>query len=456
MGSMRRRSILLAAGVAAVSQAWKGAAQTSLGTLTWVGAGSLWIRELPDGRAVKIMSADGLHSPRFSSSGRWLAYRNRHDKLSVVRSDGESGASLEGEDTVWFPRDDGLAVTRDGDVSVFAPEDGWESPGMVLKGAGLPVFAPDGERFVFVRNVGRVAEKDGAPSAGQLCLASVSAPNRKPEVLVSNGGNLRPYGWTHDSKSILYWCADDWSASIWNDGVGLYSVPVEGGPARKLGVSTLVHDDIVDLAPKSVGNQLAVTSGDGRATWAGKRIAVVDLKSGFSRDVTMEDIAAICPTWSPDGRRIAYVAAPDAEVAYRKSMAGADIRIMRRDGTVETKAVTRDMKVAPGGGESAHVFLHQRKIWLLDASGTGQPRQLTSDPRCRDEEPLWSPDGGHILFGRMDYDGHASLWLMESSGGAPDEVCRLQISDALGSESSWFGFYGYTDWRDAFDWRRHS
>ena len=65
MGSMRRRSILLAAGVAAVSQAWKGAAQTSLGTLTWVEAGSLWIRELPDGRAVKIVSADGLHSPRF-------------------------------------------------------------------------------------------------------------------------------------------------------------------------------------------------------------------------------------------------------------------------------------------------------------------------------------------------------------------------------------------------------
>ena len=112
---------------------------------------------------------------------------------------------------------------------------------MVLKGAGIPVFGPDGERFVFVRNVGRVADKDGAPSAAQLCLASVAAPKRKPEVLVSNSGSLRPYGWTHDGKSILYWCAHDWSASIWNDGVGLNSVPVEGGPARKLGVSTLVH-----------------------------------------------------------------------------------------------------------------------------------------------------------------------------------------------------------------------
>jgi hypothetical protein len=174
--SMRRRSILLAAGVAVVSEAWKGAAQTSLGTLTWVKAGSLWTRELPDGHAMKVVSSDGLHSPRFSSSGRWLAYRNRHDKPSVVQSDGQSGASLEGEDAVWFPRDDRLVVTRDGDVSVFAPEDGWKSPGMVLKGVGIPVFGPDGERFVFVRHIGRVADKDGAPSAAQLCLASVAAP----------------------------------------------------------------------------------------------------------------------------------------------------------------------------------------------------------------------------------------------------------------------------------------
>jgi hypothetical protein len=69
IGSMRRRSILLAAGAAAVSQVWKGAAQTSLGTLTWVEAGSLWTRELPDDRAVKIVSVDGLHSPRFSFVG---------------------------------------------------------------------------------------------------------------------------------------------------------------------------------------------------------------------------------------------------------------------------------------------------------------------------------------------------------------------------------------------------
>ena len=84
---------------------------------------------------------------------------------------------------------------------------------------------------------------------------------------------------------------------------------------------------------------------------------------------------------------------------------------------------------------------------------------MATDVRCSAKQ--WTvrrrrPDGGHILFGRMDYDGHVSLRLMETGGGAPVEVCRLQISDALGNENSWFGFYGHTDWRDAFDWRRPS
>ena len=99
--------------------------------------------------------------------------------------------------------------------------------------------------------------------------------------------------------------------------------------------------------------------------------------------------------------------------------------------------------------------LHQRKIWLLDPSGAAAPRQLTSDPHYRDEEPIWSADGGHLLFGRMDYNAHASLWLMESDGSNLAQVSPLKIYDDLErSEDSWFGYYGYVDWRSAFDWRR--
>jgi hypothetical protein len=67
---------------------------------------------------------------------------------------------------------------------------------------------------------------------------------------------------------------------------------------------------------------------------------------------------------------------------------------------------------------------------------------------------LWSADGSHILFGRMDYDGHKSLWLMEASGANAAQVCRVQVPDDFGDQDSWFGYYGYIDWRRGFDWRQ--
>ena len=430
---MRRRSFLLGAGAVALSPVWRGAAQISLGTLAWIDGGGLWIRELPDGLAVNIVSGMGFHAPRFSASGRWLTYKNRDEKLSVVRSDGQAGASFEEEDAIWLPSEDRLAILRDDHVIVLGSNDSWkmatQSPA-----AALPCFSPGGDRYVFAREVPGAADADpdAGPAAGQICVASLSDPHREPEVLVSNpAGALQPYRWTRDGKSVVFWRADEWSASLWCDGVALQSVSAAGGAIRSLGVSVLAHEDVLELAPTPAGNRIAVTAGEGRETWAGKQIALIDLENGSRQNLTDEDVAANGPAWSPDGRRIAFVAGPDAAVEARKSN-----------------------RLPPAGGEEAHASLQKRKIWELDSNGANEPRQLTGDSRYRDEEPMWSADGSHLLFGRMDFDGHASLWMMDGSGGATKRVCGLKIFNPFDNEDSWFGFYGYTDWHDAFDWRR--
>ena len=75
--------------------------------------------------------------------------------------------------------------------------------------------------------------------------------------------------------------------------------------------------------------------------------------------------------------------------------------------------------------------------------------KLTGDSRYRDEEPVWSADGQHILFCRMAHDNSKTLWLMGADG-----TDAVQLAGPLGGvDDSWFGYYGYISWRDAFDTR---
>ena len=100
---MNRRSFLLAGCSSLSSPLWRGLAQTSLGTLVWVEPSGIWLRELPNGPSTIVASGAGLHSPRFSPSGRWIAYRKLEDQVFVVRSDGRGGASFEGQGSMWLP-----------------------------------------------------------------------------------------------------------------------------------------------------------------------------------------------------------------------------------------------------------------------------------------------------------------------------------------------------------------
>ena len=79
---------------------------------------------------------------------------------------------------------------------------------------------------------------------------------------------------------------------------------------------------------------------------------------------------------------------------------------------------------APQGGNT--------DVWLMDLA-RGNPIRLTFDP-SPDHTPVWSPDGGRILF-TSERDGHANLYQTASSGGGTDEL--LVTSDSRKSANDW-------------------
>jgi Tol biopolymer transport system component len=231
---------------------------------------------------------------------------------------------------------------------------------------------------------------------------------------------LIPCAWSSAAKSIVYWFDEDFSASLAADGLDLYQLRDNAGSPKSLNVSTLVNADFAALSPDQ--KSLAITAGAGREEWERKRIAIIDLKTTNISYVTEPTVAAVCPAWSMDGNQIAFSSAP----SYSNK--------------------------AEAEGDEWKRLLQKRRIWLCGTDGTSTPRQLTNDPRYRDEEPVWSHGGTHILFCRIDVSGNKSIWLLDLNNNDTQFIAGPLA--ALPFDDAPFGYYGYVAWRKLFDWHQ--
>lgn len=148
----------------------------------------------------------------------------------------------------------------------------------------------------------------------------------------------------------------------------------------------------------------------------------------------------ISPSWSPNGRQLAYVSFESRKpVVYIHDVASGKRRLV---------ANFRGSNSAPAwspDGRTLAVTLSRdggSQLYTLDVAGAGaEPRRLTQSSSI-DTEPVYSHDGQSIYF-VSDRGGSPQIYRMPAAGGTPERVTftgSYNISPALSSDGRWIAY----------------
>ncbi len=406
------------------------APKLQLGKLAFVKGGDVWVKDLPDGVAVQLTKDGSAREPRWSASGQWISFSKdtaAGPEVWVVQGDGRNAHRLDGPSiskAVWSPTREEMAYGLDGGLYVVHADGSGRrellastAKHAVRVGAARLAWSPDGARIAFEKgDSAKPGPPYQAPTYQGLWVIDANGSGAREVFVNADPQGYQSYlaGWAPDGKSLLYWEGRYMSASMMADGLPLMQVPLaRGRPTQVSGTKMLVHPELLDW---SGDGRLAMVDGGYRNSWERKQIAVA--APGRFSVLSDKGRSDLFPAWSPDGRLVAFTSGP----------------------------------VAPGvaGGDDAKKAMAERHIWLMQPDGSGK-LQITKDGAYRDECPLWSRDGSHILFGRLA-DERLRLWLMRLDGSELRPVVEELGSLPRQGEPVWWGYYGYIDWPSLFDW----
>ncbi len=361
-----------------------------------------------------LPGTEGAALPFWSPDGRSIAYFQEH---RLVRLDLDRGTPVvlatfddDPRGGAWSAQ--GVLLVspgRTGGLVRISANGGPVEPVTTLDPARketthrFPVFLPDGQRFLYWASANNATDKQ----LDSLRLGSLAGGNSQLVLEHSNngvvvGGYLLTA--TPSRSGLFAWPFDATTGKTTGEAVSVAHSVFYGYGISFLPVSAALTGDLVYVSPPtswkteigwfdSTGARIATLGppgaySEGRISPDGKLVAMgitnletyhtdlwtVDVKTAVKRRLTLENTGAFGgPTWSPDGRRLAYV-----------RWAGAGD------------------KTLPSG------------IWQQDAIGGGAAELLWATDQIDNAELDWSPDGAQIVFSTFDAKiGKYGLWMLD-------------------------------------------
>ena len=402
------------------------------GLLSFVAPAPQHVRVMPvSGGASRQIGESGAWEPEFSPDGSRLAY--------VVS---QSGVEFDGDL-------EKLSAATRSEVRI-APVAGGESVlvSRVPHPVTSPIWSPDGRWIAFLKNyiskelwIAPVPEKGG----------SIAEPVKIPLPYQTN---QQIAGWTPDNRIGLVFQPTEGTGAV-------YTVPSSGGKATQVTPSGVIqicrwspdgkriyfrnlHE--ISYVPRDGGEVatvpfersrqlfMAMPGGGNAVSPDGQRIVLsggdtipylwlLPIAGGRASQLTKDsEMQDVFPTWSPDGKSIAFVRhrmqeGPRSSRDWGVYTVPADAGEPRRITTEADNVAFAKIAWSPDGKSIAFFSLDKSvKIVPADGGPSREVVRLDADPLSA-SELAWSPDSRRIA-----YTEHGRIWTVPVAGGAPSEI----------------------------------